>query len=152
MGPQVNNPDITAPLITKQVNISMEAKPKFMNIGYYWDDMMMDKVTELIRESQHFFPKKFIELKGIIGDLGVMKIMLKLDTKPVKKIPYRLNLKYKEKVHLELDKTLVAGIIELVEKSHWVSLMVVHEKRQKDEIMICVGLSKLNDACICWVL
>ena len=43
-------------------------------------------------------------MKGIIGDL---------------------NLKYKEKVHLELDKMLMAGIIEPVEESDRVSPMVV---------------------------
>ena len=32
-GPQIENPDITASLKTKQVNIGMEAEPKFMNIG-----------------------------------------------------------------------------------------------------------------------
>jgi len=34
----------------KQVNIGMEAELKFMKIVDYWDDMKMDKVTELIRE------------------------------------------------------------------------------------------------------
>lgn len=41
-----------------------------------------------------------------------------------------------------------AGIIELVEESDWVSPMVVHEKKQKGEICICVDLRKLNDACV----
>jgi len=89
-----------------------------------------------------------MELKGIIGDLGVMKITLKPDTKLVKQRPYRLNLKYKEKVCLELDKMLTAGVIEPIEESDWVSPMVVQEKNQKNEIRICVDLRKLNDACV----
>ena len=52
------------------------------------------------------------------------------------------------KVRLELDKMLAACIIEPVEESDWVSLMVVHEKKRRDEIRICVDLRKLNDACI----
>jgi len=64
-------------------------------------------------------------LKGIIGDLGVMKITLKSDAKPVKQRPYRLNPKYKEKVCLEIDKMLAASIIEHVEEFDWVSPMVV---------------------------
>ena len=40
-----------------------------------------------------------------------MKITLKLDAKLVKQRPYHLNPKYKEKVCLELDKMLTAGII-----------------------------------------
>jgi len=59
-----------------------------------------------------------MDLKGIIGDLGATNITLKPDEKLVKQRPYRLNLKYKEKVHLELDKMLMAGIIEPVEESH----------------------------------
>jgi len=55
---------------------------------------------------------KFLDLKGIIGDLGVMKITLKLNAKPVNQRPYHLNIEYKERFCLELDKILVAGIIE----------------------------------------
>jgi hypothetical protein len=94
------------------------------------------------------FPTKITDLKGIIGDLGMMKITLKPDAKPVKQRPYRLNPKYKEKVRDELDKMLAARIIEPVEESDWVSPMVVQEKKQKGEIRICVDLRKLNDACV----
>jgi len=58
-----------------------------------------------------------------------MKITLKPDLKPVKHRPYRLNLKYKEKVCKELDKMMEVGIIEIVEECDWVSLMVVQEKK-----------------------
>ena len=98
-GLQIKNPDITMPLKVKQVNIGMEAEPKFAKIGDYWDDVVVDKVTELLHEYQDLFPTKFTELKGIMGDLGVMKITLKPNAKHVKQRPYRLNPKYKEKVH-----------------------------------------------------
>jgi len=109
---------------------------------------MINKVTEFLCEYQDFFPTKFTELKGIVGDLGFMKITLKPEVKLVKQRPYCLNPKYKEKVYLELDKMLMASIIELVEESDWVSPMVVQEKKQKDEIRICVDLGKLNDTCL----
>ena len=54
-------------------------------------------------------------MKGIVGDLGVMRIPLKVDARPVKQRPYRLNLWYKEKVKDEIDKILAAGIIVLME-------------------------------------
>jgi len=85
-------------------------------------------------------------MRGITEDLGIMKITLKTDAKVVKKRPYHLNPKYKEEVHLELDNMLMACIIEPMEESDWVSPMVVQEKKQKDEIRICVDLRKLNDA------
>eukprot|EP00253_Pinus_taeda_P027541 PITA_27541 len=77
-----------------------------------------------------------------------MKITLKLNVKSVKQRPYCLNPKYKEKIRIELDKMLAAGIIESVEESDWVSPMVVQEKKQKGEIRICMDPRKLNDACV----
>ena len=58
-------------------------------------------------------------MKGILGDLGVMKIPLKEGAKPVKQHPYRLNPRYKEKVRQELDKMITIGIIEPIEESEW---------------------------------
>ena len=46
-----------------------------------------------------------------------MKIQLKLDAMPVKKHPYWMNLKYKEKVKQDLDKMLEVGIIVPTEES-----------------------------------
>ena len=71
------------------------------------------------------FPTKFIEMKGILGDLGVIRIPLKKDVNPVKQLPCRLNPRYKEKVKQEVDKMIVASIIEIIEESEWVSPMVV---------------------------
>ncbi len=107
----------------------------------------MDKVTALLHEYQVLFPTKFSDLKGIMFYLGVAKIMLKPDVKPMKQRPYLLNPKYKEKVRLEFDKMLAVGIIKPVEESNWVSPMAVQENKQKDEITICIDLRKLNDSC-----
>lgn len=40
-GLQIENPDITALLKTKQLNIGTEAEPKLENIWDYWDDAMI---------------------------------------------------------------------------------------------------------------
>lgn len=45
---------------------------------------MVDKVTELLRKYQDLFLTEITELKGIIGDLGMMRITLKPDVKLVK--------------------------------------------------------------------
>lgn len=68
-------------------------------------------------------------MKGIIGDLGIMNITVKPNMKLVKQTPYKLNLKYKEKVKVELDMMIVLGIIEPVKESKRVSPMVVQEKK-----------------------
>jgi len=72
------------PLKTKQVNIGMEEEPKYAMLGDYWDNSTVEKVIEFLREYQDLFPTKITELKGILGDLGMMKITLKPDAKPVK--------------------------------------------------------------------
>jgi hypothetical protein len=59
-----------------------------------------------------------------------------------------LNPRYEEKIKKELDKMLVASIIEPVEESEWVSPMVMQDKKTKREIKICVDLRKLNDSSI----
>ena len=87
-------------------------------------------------------------MKGILGDLGVMRIPLKADVKPVRQRPYRLNTRYKEKVRQELDKMIATNIIKAVEESEWVSPMVVQYKKAEGEIRICVDLRKLNNASI----
>jgi hypothetical protein len=86
-------------------------------------------------------------MKGIKGPMGEMKIPLRPNARPIKKRPYILNPKYKEKVRIELDRMLEAGIIEPVEESEWISPMVVQDKKI-GEIRICVDLRKLNDACL----
>jgi len=53
-------------------------------------------------------------MKGIVGDLGVIKIPLKVDAKPCKQRPYKMNPRYKEKVQVEINRMLDAGIIEPV--------------------------------------
>ena len=94
-GPAVEEPEVTQPLKTRQVNIGSEEMPKYSTIGDYWDEEMVSKVTQLLHEYQDLFSMKFSEMKGILGDIGVIKIPLKADVKPVKQRPYRLNPKYK---------------------------------------------------------
>jgi hypothetical protein len=113
----VELPFIGQPIKIKKVNIETEQTPKLENVGDYWDEATIDKITELLHEYQDLFPIKFIDMKGIKGPMGEMKIPSKLDARPVKKIPYRLNSKYKQKVRIELDIILEVGIIELVEES-----------------------------------
>ena len=62
------------PLNIRKVNIGMEENPKFSSVGDYWDEEIMENITNLFHEFQDLFPTKFSELKGILGDLGEMKI------------------------------------------------------------------------------
>lgn len=133
-GHEIEMPDITKPLKTRKVNIGSEVEPKYAIIGDYWDEDTVSKIKKLLHEYQELFPTNFSDMKGILGDLGVMKIPLNPYVNPVKQRSYRLNPKYKKKVKEELDKMLKARIIEHVKESEWVSPMVVQEKKEKMEI------------------
>lgn len=90
--------EITENVKIKKINIGTEADPKFASIGDYWDDETVGHIADLLQEYQDLFPTKFAEMKGFLRDLGVMRIPLKEDAKPIKQCPYRLNPRYKEKV------------------------------------------------------
>jgi len=49
------NPEILEPLNTRQVNIGLDVQPKFAKIGDYWDEDIVNKVTELLRKYQDLF-------------------------------------------------------------------------------------------------
>jgi hypothetical protein len=146
-GPGVELPFIGNPIKIKKVNIGTEQTSKLANVGDYWDVATIEKIIELLHEYQDLFLTNFTDMKGIKGPMGEIRIPLKLDARPVKQRPYKLNPKYKEKVKIELDKMMEAGIIELVKESEWIIPMVVQDKNM-GEIRICVDLRKMNDACL----
>ena len=108
-----------------KVNIGIEDKPKFANIGDYWDEETMENITDLLHEFQDLFLTKFSKMKEILGDLGEMKIPLEPDAKLVKQRMYQLNKQYKEWGKVELDRMLDSGIIEPIEESEWIIPMVI---------------------------
>ena len=81
---EMSTDKVHQPLNIQKVNIGIEDEPKFTNIGDYWDEETMEKIIDLLHEFQDLFLMKFSEMKGILGDLGEMKIPLKPDAKPVK--------------------------------------------------------------------
>jgi hypothetical protein len=135
------------PINIKKFNIGTKKTPKLANIGDYWNDATIDKITELLHECQELFPTKFTDMKGIKGSMGEMKIPLRPNERPIKKRPYRLNPKYKQKVKIELDRMLEARIIEPVEEYEWI-IPIVFQDKKTGEIRISVDLRKLNDACL----
>ena len=109
----------------RKVNIRTEENPKITIVGDYWDEETMEKIRDLLHEFQDLFRTNFLEMKGILGDLGEMTILLNPNAKLVRQRPYRLNPWYKERVKAGLDRMLDAGTIEPIEESEWISPMVV---------------------------
>jgi hypothetical protein len=46
----VELPFIGQPIKIKKVNIGTEKEPKLANVGDYWDDATIDKITKLLHE------------------------------------------------------------------------------------------------------
>jgi hypothetical protein len=82
--PDAPSDPISHPLRIRKINIRTEDTPNFTDVEDYWDDELISKVTDLLHEFQDIFPTKFSDMKGILGDLGEMKIPLKLDAKPIR--------------------------------------------------------------------
>ena len=58
----------------RKVDIGMAENLKFANVGDYWGEETMAKITDLLHEFQDLFPTRFSGMKGILSDLGEMKI------------------------------------------------------------------------------
>ena len=71
--------------LLKLIKLILEQrKHKLENVGDYWDDATISKITELLHEYHDLFPTKFTDVKGIKGPMGEMKIHLKVDARYVK--------------------------------------------------------------------
>jgi hypothetical protein len=64
-------------------------------IGDYWSDKQTTKIVDLLREYQDVFSRDYKDLKGLVQDMGEMKINLIPGANPIKKRPYKLAHKYK---------------------------------------------------------
>jgi hypothetical protein len=115
----------TQPLSLYKVNIWSEEHPKMESIGDYWDEKTMTEIQALLQEYEDLFPKSFLELKGIKGELGEMRIELKPDAKPVKHRLYRLNPQVKEKDKKGIDRMLESELIFLMDEVEWISPIVI---------------------------
>jgi len=145
--PKLDSTYDAAPLKIKKVNIGTIENPKIASIQYYWDNQIVERITKLLHEYSDLFPTKFLEMKGLAGELGEIKISLNLEAKLIRQIPCRLNRVYKNKVKEKIDKMLEVGVIEPMEELEWIIPMVVQKKNQGG-IRIYVDIRKLNDSCL----
>jgi hypothetical protein len=53
-------------------------------IGDYWDEQIVERITELLCKYSDMFPTTFSNMKGIEEDLGEMKIPLKHEANSVR--------------------------------------------------------------------
>jgi hypothetical protein len=81
-GPSLESEVFSALIKVKKFNIGTIDNPKMESIGDYWDEQIVERIIKLLCEYNDLFTMKFIEMKGIVGELGDMKIPLKLEGRP----------------------------------------------------------------------
>ena len=94
---------LDAKVKTREFDTSNDHRPKIEKIGDYWSEPQTTEITNLLKEFQDVFSRDYKDLKGLVHEMGEMKIDIKPDVRPVKKRPYKLAHKYKEIVKKEID-------------------------------------------------
>ena len=92
--------------------------------GNYWSEEQIIEIVNLLKEFQDVFARYYKYLKGIVHEMGEMKINIEPDVELVKMRPYKLAHKYKEIVKKEIDNMLATGIIYPINQSEWAYPMV----------------------------
>ena len=100
----------------KEVNIANEGQPKMARIGDYLSDQQTTQIIDLLKEYQYVFARDYKDLKGLIEEIGEIKIDLLPEGTPIKKIPHKLAHKYKDIVKTKIDNMLTTRIIYHVDQ------------------------------------
>jgi hypothetical protein len=74
-----------AEIKTKEFDISIDDRPKMARIGDYWSDKKTMEIVDLLKEYQDVFARDYKDLKGLVQEMGEMKIDLIPGAKPIKK-------------------------------------------------------------------
>ena len=96
---------------TIEIDISNDKRPKMARIDNCWSEEQTTKIVNLLKEFQDVFARDYKDLKGLVKEMGEIKIDIKPEARPIKKRPYNLAHKHEEIVIKEIYNMLTAGII-----------------------------------------
>ena len=126
---------------------------KGLNLGTFEDPKLFKhakdlgeykaKVKDLLLLFKDVFAFTYKDMKGIPPYVCDHKIELQPEAKPVRQMWYRMNCNYAAKIKEEIDKDLEAGFIYPVDKTEWLSLIVIVPKKN-GKLRVCVDYRKLN--------
>ena len=80
----------------KEVDITKDDRTKMDKIGDQWSYQQVAEITNLLKEYRDVFVIDYKELKGLVQEMGEMKINIKPDARPFKKRPYKLHISIKK--------------------------------------------------------
>jgi hypothetical protein len=66
-GPPIESKVISMSIKVKKFNIRIAKQPKMANIRDYWDERIVESITELLHEYNDLFTTTFTDMKGIVG-------------------------------------------------------------------------------------
>ena len=84
---------LDAKVKNKEFNISNDGQPKMAKNGDYWSEEQTTEIVNLLKAFEDVFSRDYKDLKGLVHEMGEMKIDIKPDVRPVKKRPYKLSHK-----------------------------------------------------------
>ena len=107
------------------MNLGDEAEPRNILVGDNWDPVLKAAAFKIFLEYKDVFAWTYKDLKGVLSELCVHRILLIEGAILVWKQPYRMNKNYVARVTEEINRMLEAGIIFKVQTSEWVSPIVI---------------------------
>ena len=135
------------PARVKEINLGNRVDPKPVFIAM---DLHPDEETSLIAlltEFRDVFAWSYVDMKGVPAEVVTHSIPMRTDARPIRQRPRPMNPNYAQQVKAEITKMLDAGIIYPIERTTWVSPIVVVPKKS-GQIRICVDYRQVNEATI----
>ena len=68
---------LDAKVKTREFNISNDDQPKMAKIGDHWSEEQTTEIMNLLKEFQDVFARDYKDLKGLVHEMGEMKIDIK---------------------------------------------------------------------------
>jgi hypothetical protein len=114
--------------LIKNLNLGTLEDPKLVKIAKDLGEYEA-KVKDVLLRFKDVFAFTYKDMKGISPYVCEYKIELQPEAKPVRQMRYRMNPNYAAKVKEEIDKYLEAWFIYPVDKTEWLSPIVIVPKK-----------------------
>ncbi len=126
-----------------KLNLEIDAEPQMVKTNAQLETCMVLEVEQLLKEFIDVLARTYKNLKGIPLELAQHKIKLDITIPLAHQARYKLNSNYATTVKQDIDMLLATGFIKFVEKTTWLSLIVVVLKKN-DKLRIYIDFKKLN--------
>lgn len=127
----------------KEINLGTEEEPRMVRVGKDIEEKYEKKLIQLLKSYKDVFAWTYEDMKGIPPHICEHKIEIEPDAKPVKQSRYQMNPTYAAQVKEEIDKLVKTGFVYPVDRSEWLSPIVIVLKKN-GKLRVCVDYRKLN--------